>query len=101
MLKQFFCIWVRLAQSADLISLNSTLLMGRCYCNNVTVSASLRVGLLYAWLRLCQDPATWAQSEALAKLNPPLVTKVICSGSNIYWLNPGNTYQLPWRNFDL
>ena len=75
MLKQIFCIWVKFEQPADFLSLTSTLLMGRCCCNNLTVSASLMVSLPYAWLRLCQDPATWAQLEALAHTNTPTVTK--------------------------
>ena len=39
------------------------------------MSASFRLKLLFAWLRLCQDEATCAQSEALAHTNPPTVTK--------------------------
>ena len=40
------------------------------------MSASIRVSLLYAWPRLCQDQAACAQSEALLHTNSPRVTKL-------------------------
>ena len=40
-----------------------------------TASASLRVSLLYAWIRLCQNQATCAQLEALGRTNKHLTTK--------------------------
>ena len=41
----------------------------------LAVSASLRINDFFAWLRLCQDQAKCAQSDALAYVDMPAVTK--------------------------
>ena len=46
-----------------------------CYCNNLTVSASFWVSLLFSWMPLCQDQATCAQSQGLTHKNSPTLTK--------------------------
>ena len=45
------------------------------YCYNLTVSASFRISLLFAWRRLCQRQGTCMQSEMLVYINSPTVTK--------------------------
>ena len=49
-------------QMGDILNLN---ISNGCYCNNLTVSASLQVSLIFAWLCVCQHQATCAQPEAL------------------------------------
>ena len=46
-----------------------------CYCDNLTVSTSFRVSLLFSWLRLFEDKAICAQAKAFAYRNTPTVTK--------------------------
>ena len=48
---------------------------GTRYCNNLTVSALFRVGLLFAWRRLCQGQGTCTQSKMLVHINLPSVKK--------------------------
>ena len=61
---------------ADLMFLNSTLLMGGPrYCYNSTVSASFRISLLFAWRHLCQGQGACTQSETLVHINSPTETK--------------------------
>ena len=72
------------AQPSDLIFATSTL-VGPCYCNNLTVTASLWVSLNFVWLRLCQNQATCnmqqALPQALAHANMPKVDEKVVSGS--------------------
>ena len=55
------------------------------------------VSLLLAWLRLCQNQATRAQSEACSYEFAYSNNKVISSGPKIYSLNSENIYELPKR----
>ena len=48
---------------------------GPRYCYKLTVSASFRVNLLFAWRRLCQGQGTCTQSETLVHINSPTVRK--------------------------
>ena len=70
--------------------------MGPCYCNNLTVSASYCVSLLFAWLRLCQDHATCAQPHALARTDSlrARVGNLLPSKSH---LDPFTTARRPMR----
>ena len=43
--------------------------------DDLTVSASFRISLLFVRLRLCQDQVTSAQSEALAHVSLPVLSK--------------------------
>ena len=58
-----------------LIPLISTLVMGACYCNNLTVSASFEISLFIACLSSCQDQVTSAQPEALGRTNRHTIIK--------------------------
>ena len=49
--------------------------MGRFNYSSLTVSASFRVSLLFAPLRLCEDQAICAQPEALGRTNRHAVMK--------------------------
>ena len=48
---------------------------GSRYCYNLTVSASFRVSLLFAWRRLGQGQETCKQSETLVRINSSKVTE--------------------------
>ena len=72
-LKQFPYQMSEPAQPADLIFFTSTLMMGARILQSLTCECLLRVSLLFAWLRLCQDQC--AQPEELADTNMPTVTK--------------------------
>ena len=58
----------------DVLNLDNTN-GGPRYWYNSTVSASFRVRLLFAWLRLCQGQEACMQSETLVHINSLTVTK--------------------------
>ena len=73
MLKQFL---LQLGEASCFDILNLDIINGGTrYCYKLSVTASFRVSLLFAWRRLCQGQGTRAQSETLVYINSPTVTK--------------------------
>ena len=62
------------ASSFDILNLD-IINGGPRICYNLTVGASFRVSLLFAWQRLCRGQGTCTQSETLVDINSPTVTK--------------------------